>query len=153
MPRPNSRFNSNPSPEYEAIVKAFQSFAAKNGLLDAQKAYGEATSLMWKEEFAHAKGWTMSQATPCIQKVLGKRCGLGVSSEGCECHPPGHDHFTMWNKDGEPVAYSFQPYSLDASTLEELCAFSKRNGLNFSITNLGAWYFPGSAFMILMQRA
>lgn len=104
---------------------------------------------MSKEKFAKDTGLregTRGQA--CCNRLLGKRASV-VHKQGA-CCPPGNDHPSIWNLDGKPEIFVFQPYGLDPDEVRELVKWCEGRGLECEIEAC-AWHNP-HALLVQVQR-
>lgn len=146
------RFESNPTPEYVALSKNIRGLMDKSGLDAVQRAFAEATTEETMKAFGNALGVTRSQGVACVQRILGKPCTVNQGPSPCPGHPPGDDHPSVWNKDGKPFAYIFQPYSLGYTELQGLIEYCDAHGLQISFSGQGSWYFPSQTLLVVLTR-
>ena len=120
------------------------------------RAYAESAWEAERDGFLAARGLRISQAHPCIARLLGRRCwqtgAANRRQEDAPCLPPGCDHPVLLNRNGKPWGFLCQPYDLDKETLRELVAFCDRWELGFTIRAGPAWHFPGGVIGVLIRR-
>jgi hypothetical protein len=68
------------------------------------------------------------------------------------CWPPGADHSSLWNRDGKPVVFVTQPYSLGVDTMRELVAFCDRWGLDACVSAWPSWHYPAAVVTVEITR-
>lgn len=114
---------------------------------------GESESETRKRQFAKKYGVKCSDRHACVNRLIGKRCGIGNLKcvDPCPRIPAG-DHLSLWNKDGKPFVIVSQPYGLTWSALVETVQFCERYGLRPDIDTWPSWHSPGKVLTILYFR-
>lgn len=88
----------------------------------------------------------ISTGTRCPCRLTRRTCGYRMDE--C-CRPPGDDHGSLWNKNGKPWVYVFQPYGIDAAALGTWC---DAHGLTAFIDVKPAWHGHGVLHVELKRR-
>jgi hypothetical protein len=114
---------------------------------DPSRAYAAATQLRFLEDFMRCYGVTESKATPCVHRLVKKRCTFDR-----DCLPPGADHTSMWKMIGEkkPSLIVTQPYDFDSRVFAEFVDWCRTFGVEASFGNQHSWHFPGATFAIMI---
>jgi len=141
------------NPKIDESIELLRRLTREDSFDTARRVYAEATYINMEQAYIEGRGVTRSQAKVCIRWLTGGRCGEFKSPDYyCgDCHPPGMDHPSLWNKGGKPYSYVFQPYGLDNETLEELMAYCEKHGLSCSV-NSESWHFPGGTLIVELRR-
>ena len=109
------------------------------------------------KDFTERHHLTPARRRPCFLELLGKHCSPGAT-EGNKIHgvngclPPGSDHVSLWNKDGNPRALISQPYSLESCVLNEMVSFAKQHELEFTVSPYPSWHNPGEVLTVIWTR-
>lgn len=112
------------------------------------RVYAQALSSRIESAWAKSHKVKKSSGALCVQRLLGKRCGMPYG-KACACRPPGADHPTLWQKDGKPFCYVFHPYGLEIDQVEALSQFCRSHDLEYLI-DAGSFYFPNHTIMVIV---
>lgn len=117
------------------------------------------------EDWARRKDLTRSTGTVCVLRLNGMRCRHCYDhgkcpQRGCPCRATvsgflSHavfDHASLWNRDGKPAVFVFQPYALDQSHMKYLMKLCQRFDLQFTISTSAAGHRPGETLMVEITR-
>ena len=64
----------------------------------------------------------------------------------------GEDHSDLFNKNGRPHVFTFQPYGLRWDTVRALVAKCTELGLALDILTWPAWHYPGAVLFCTVRR-
>ena len=64
---------------------------------------------------------------------------------------PGEDHACMFDKDGKPAIFVFQPYHLDLEQLRGIVNTCDAYNLDVSISTQPAWHYPGHVLFVEIE--
>ncbi len=101
-----------------------------------------------RKDFTERYHLTPARGRLCFLRLLGKRCSHGLNG----CWPPGSDHVSLWNKDGNPRALISQPYSLESCVLADMVSFAKQHELEFTVSSYPSWHYPGEVLTVVWTR-
>lgn len=144
------RFRDSKNPHFIGAVKEIQALAKATSPEECRRAFASATAAVYEEEFRRRYGVTRSKSTACIQRLLGKRCGISLQRD-CDCHPPGTDHASLWLKDGKPHLFVSQPYNIRGSILGDATQFASEHGLELEIRADHNFHFPSSVLLMIWR--
>jgi len=109
-----------------------------------------------EKAFAVRHGLTRCKGIICLAHLFVERpCSPGHEGDGLPHIPPGYNHGSLWKRDGQPVAYVFQPYK-DAMTTDvraRLTEFCQEHGLIFTILEDESFHNPGETTLVMIERA
>lgn len=106
-----------------------------------------------QRQFAKKYGVKCSELHACVNRLIGKRCGIGNQKCVDPClRIPGGDHLSLWTKNSKPHLIVSQPYGLTNSTLIETVRFCDRYGLRAEIDVWPSWHRPGEVLTVLFFR-
>lgn len=145
-------FNSEQLPAYRAAVEALRALPIDDARRTAAEVVWAEYLRMWKEDHGVHEA---HRGHACLTRLVTRRRCSYVAYEterGAQCLGfPGGDHVEAWTRDGEVVAVTSQPYSLNLEQVEELVALCKAHALELSITP-GSWHFPGGTMLVVVGR-
>lgn len=147
------RFMSNPTQKQLEAVQAMRAVLTENGesgTAVATRAFAEATYQERLQTWAVTRHLKQAGGHVCIARLLGKRCSIGYQNAESKppCLPPGSDHASLWNRDGVPFVFVFQPYGMSYEAIRELTAFCEQWELRFDIDDWPSWHFPGAILTV-----
>jgi hypothetical protein len=122
---------------------------AEYPLDDLERAVAEILQEPMNKSWLKKHGLRESGAHGCVRTLLKGRFSRECD-RGCLL-PPGNDHGMLWNRDGKPVCYTFEPYSLGNDALVGLAEFCGEHDLDVSISG-SSWHFVGSTFLIELWK-
>jgi hypothetical protein len=138
---------------FQALYKAAKGVLtckeANDPLNDLERAVAEILQEPMHKLWLKSHGLKESRAHGCVRTLLKGR----VSKEcdrGCLL-PPGNDHGKLWNRDGKPVCYTFEPYYLGTDKLKSLSAFCEEHGLDVAISG-SSWHFVGWTVLVELWK-
>jgi hypothetical protein len=145
-----TQFNSKPSPAYLAAVDALSKLDSD----ERRMAYADASAETNRKQWIERHGVKESSRFCGWRRLMGERGGVGDDWLDLNQRSlPGNDHGLLFNKNGKPEVYTFQPYGLGWETLKALIATCEANGLEAKIDTWPAWHFPGSILFVEVRRA
>jgi len=143
-----SVFMKNPSPSYQAAVRALQELAKSEGPDAAENAAAEALQPVRQRLFVERSNLTTATGSVCAKRLTGKRCTV-ANPRGCDCHPRGSSgHSSLWNCNGKPAVYVAQPYELTLREMKDLVSYCEKHDLDASINARSSWDFPGHTLQV-----
>jgi len=107
----------------------------------------EAARIELRDKWAARFGLTRSEGRCCVKRLLGKRCDYSRSDD-FDCMEMGYDHPSLWNRDGKPVVFLFQPYQLGHDDILGLAEMARKHQFYLSVATRPAWHYPGSVLHI-----
>lgn len=151
------RFLHNPTEKQLEALQALRDVvvgAGESGTGAATRVFAEAIHQERQLAWASSRGLKLSGGHACLARLLGKRCAIEYreTTDKIPCLPPGADHCSLWNKDGKPEVFVFQPYGMSYDTIRELTMFCEQWELRFYIDALPSWHFPGGVLTVQIRR-
>lgn len=141
-----------------AQLKVFQEYEEKcapgHGLGNLTRLYAHVAAPGYRESFMRRYNVKKSEGACCAMRLLGKRCGGGVSrSPMCpDHHPPTADHVELWNHNGKARMLTWHPYHLTYEGIKKLIEYCERLAFEFEISGT-SFYFPAVTERVLLWRA
>lgn len=132
-------------PENRALLQTMRNLVAEFGTEDVSRAWAEVKAPLREAHWAKKQGLKVSGGSCCVGRVAGRRCSYGEC-----CRPPGCDHPSLWNLDGSPAVFVFQPYGLSDEDIQALAAFARDKKLELEIDAQQSWWFPGASVLVAL---
>ncbi len=127
--------------DYEAVVRALRGIPLELRC----RAYAESTYDWNLKRYGESRK-LKQYGLRCAHALIGKRCYRILDSDAC--FPPGHDHSSLWGRDGKPLVFLSQPYPIGNDTIVESVAFCQRLGLSMAISTWPSFHFPGAVLSV-----
>jgi hypothetical protein len=147
-----TRFNSRPSPAYDAARRALAQVLEDEGLDAVERAVADATWAARLARFGDGKSGP-GDAHVCLHRLLGERC---PDSRKRSCDSPPRlltgQHTSEWQQNGHTVAIVSQPYALAHDDLQGYLAVCARHGLQLTVSAETSWHFPGHSLAVILTR-
>lgn len=135
---------ANPSPAYQAAVQALIDLESAEGTMD--RAAAEALVLL-HEAWLSRKGWHRDDGPQDLRRVANpRRRGRYVGTR-----PEWQDHVQLYRR-GDELMGIVEPYGLSMADLRSIVAFADREGLDVTIDERNARWFPGWTVPLCFTR-
>ena len=145
--RHSKAFPTHSSPAFGQAIKSIESLAGAVGADACQDAFAMATADYLAEDFGISHGVVPARGSLCIQRLLGKKCQ--DQYRFCPCKPPGAEHVSLWEKDGDARYYVSEHKRISRTIIEQAAAFARENELEFEIVGGEGSYYPSKCFAII----
>jgi hypothetical protein len=141
-----SHRSADRTPQYEALIHSIVSTAKEIGPDGAERAVAEALSELRLLRLSEA-GWKRFRGRGGLRRVADPR-----KTPNYEAWPLwATDHLTLWQRDGEVIGIA-EPYSIHTNELPQLRGICERLGIEVSIDQQWAIYFPGRTTALIYTR-
>lgn len=138
----------HPSPKFAKAIKALQELDKSAGIPACQDAFAHATAESLEKLFAMTHGVVPAKGPICIRRLLGEKCLLRTKKY-CACNPPGAQHRSLWEKEGEVRYYVAELYRIDSTTVVEAVQFAQDAKLALEIIGGTGSYYPSKTFAMV----
>ena len=122
------------------------------------KSWGPPSQAEWDaKEQAFGKKHRLKRCTGtiCLAHLFERPCRYDHEGDNLPHLPPGNDHGSLWERNGRPVAYVYQPYkdTMKPDVLVELEEFCQEYELVHTILEAESFHFPGETTLIMIEKA